>query len=344
MQKTVRTLFADDNKATWATGAKKTIKIPTERWQSEILLRCDATYNSAASATKAQDGVLNLIKTLTLKVNGKPVRTWSPARYWYLLPLDLGTVPEFVDVTTTEANGKKASFDLPIYFHPDPAVEPSLEDQTSMLALLPGGYLSSVEIEIEFGATGAFGTNQTITAGTVDVQLKELDLTPGEEMSIYNASGKGVLKSDRLLMIYESEISKTVDAAYTDYKLKVVLPTGNVLYRSALFATKAGVRDDTLISAYKVRDERRKFDYSEESWAHSQARDVREYRPVKALEGNLYLTGLTIVDYVEFGALDLRNVQGDPAVLAFTVGAPNGTTNIVVLNQEMGVARYASPA
>jgi hypothetical protein len=337
MQKSNRTLFADDNKATWATAAKKTIKIPLDRWIAVIMLRATVTYDTAAGPTKAQDGVLNFVKSLTFKVNGKPRRAYTPSRYWYFLPLDLRVVPEFVDVTTSVANGKKASFTMPIYFRLD------AENEDDLAALLPAAYLSSVEFEVEFGATGALGTAQTIVSGTVDVELKEIDLDTQEEIDLYGFAKAGVLgPRTRLLEVLWSESEKKVDAAYTNYKLLMDLPTGNVLVRSGIFATLNGARDDTLVEAYKVRDQIRKFDYTEESWAHSQSRDLSEYGPPKALEGDFYLKGFTIGDYVEYGPLDLREAKTGSHVLAFTVIAPVGTTNIVAVHQEIAAAGYSS--
>lgn len=337
MQKTSRTLVAADQKATWATGAKKTIRVPLNRWVSVILLRCSVTYDTAAAATKAQDGVLNFLKNIVFKVNGSPRRSWNPNRYWYKLPLDLRVQPEFVDVTTTVANGKKASVVVPIYFRLDK------ENEDDVSALLPAGYLSSVEVEVEFGATAAFGTNQTIVSGDVDVTLKEIDLSASEEVSFYGRSGTGVIApGSDLKEVIESEISKTVDASYSDYKFNFELPTGSVLLRTLIFATLNGIRDDTLITFYKVRNQRAKYDYVDESWAASQARDLMEYGPVKAIEGNFYLVGLTIADHLEYGPLDLRGERQGDVVIAATVIAPVGTTNIVLHNEEVREVAYAS--
>lgn len=327
-----RTLFGGDNEPTWAASTKKVIPIPQDRYIAGIDIRGTATYDGAAGAAKAADGVLNLISRINLLINGNPVRSWAPKRRWYQVPLDLGLVPEFKDVTTAVANGKTAAFSMPIPFRLDP------KNLLDISALLPAPYLSSVDLEVEFGAANAFGANQTIQSGKVQLTLHERVLSTAEELAAYGKSGDAVAgEGSRLMEILENEVTKKVDAAYNDYQFAADLPTGDILRRQFLFAHLNGARDDTLVTKLRVRDETGsgRNILGEEGWEASQVRDLNEYGPPKALEGDRYLTGLTVLDYTDVGPLGLNQRgrrKGDVKFQANTI-APVGTTEIVFLNE-----------
>lgn len=331
MRKITRTLF---NKIlTWVASTTATLELPLDRYISAVLLRFDVTYTTAGGAgTVAQDGVLNIAKRISLKVGSKTIRSWDPARKWYTIPLDLKTKPEFVNFTTPDGAGKKAQFVLPIYFRLDP------KNDNDASALLPAHLLSSATIEIEWeSATGNYGTGQTVTAATCTATLMERVLSTGEELSVYGASGKDVVgKNSRLTQILETEVTKTVDAAYADFGFPIGLPAGHILTRTFVFATLAGARDDTLIDKIRVRTESpEKSDLIEEEWEISQARDLVEYEVATPIEGNRYLTGFTVLDFAEFGNLDMRGRKKDDVTLNLTTAAPSGTTNVVLLHEQL---------
>lgn len=331
MEPFTRTLFAE--KKTWTASATSILKLPLDRYLSELILRFKATYDTAGSPTKAQDGVLNLVKRITLFVNGTAIRSWAPARYWYTKPLDLGAKPEFVDVTTTVASGKTASFVLPIHFRLD-----ATNDQ-DVSCLLPLRYLSTAELHIEWAAATVFGTAQTIVSGEVLPTLKELVLTSSEEIQFYGAVGDRVVQAGTgLLKVIESEVTKTVDAAYTDFGFPVDLPSGMILTRSFVFATLAGVRSDALVDKLRLRQQSpTRVDLHEEDFLASQARDMQEYSFPSPIEGDRYLTGFTVLDYADIGTLDLRGRKAGDVQFQATVAAPSGTTNIVFIHEQVGV-------
>ncbi|HEX2065451.1 MAG TPA: hypothetical protein VHI93_01425 [Candidatus Thermoplasmatota archaeon] len=340
METRTRTLFDSASNPTFTAAGTSIIKVPLDQYVRQADLRVTVTYNTTAGATVAQDGVLNTIARIDLVRNGKIIRSWAPSRYWYKQPLDLGTKPSMVDVTTAVANGKTAEFVLPIFWR----LDARRVDQ--MAYLLPAKYLDTCEIRITWAATtGVLGTNQTITAATVEPTLHEVNLTAQEEVQLYGVSGDDVVKSNksRLLQIVEQEQTKVVDAAYSNFQLGLDLPSGSFLTRSFLFATLNGARDDTLVTQYRVRqDSPTRIDYVEESWAISQCRDLQEYGFPAPISGNRYLVGFTVLDYVDFktpstpgGGLNLVGRRSGDVKLYVNTIAPVGTTNLVLLTESV---------
>lgn len=341
MQPYTRTLTASKHAPTWAASTKKTIEVPLDRYLSAILLRFSFTYDTAASPTVNEDGVLNGVSRINLKVNGKVVRSYAPKRAFYRHILDLGVSPERVNATTTVANGKTATFVLPIYFRLNP------RDEFDVRALLAAPHLSSVEIEVEWGAANAFGTNQTIQSGSVTPTFKELVLTPGEEGQFYGRSGQDVVRAgSRLLELIETEQGpKTNDQAYSNYGFTFDLPTGAHLARSHVFATDNALRSDALVTELRVKDSAGNgWVPIEESWSASQARDLMEYGPPAAIDGNLFLKGYTVLDYRDFGGLRLATRRTGEVQAQFTTIAPTGTSNVVLLHEAVAPIDYSRSA
>ena len=338
MQRRIRTLT--DQRKTFSASGKSVISIPTDAYLQDVQLRLALQYDTGASATVAEDAILRVIKQINLRVNGKVKRSWAPQRYWPLHVLDYKTRPERVDLTTTQANDKTASVVLHVPFRGD------VQDDDDFGFMLPARYLSNVDLEIEWGPGTDLGTAQTVDAAQTQVEatLSEVVLDGTEELALYGAVGPNVIRAgSRLLEIIESEQTKTVDAAYTNYQFAVDLPSGAVLARSALYATKAGARSDALVEQYRVRQTSPvRVDYVEESWTSSQARDKTEYQIQTAIDGNVFLKGLTLLDYIQMtgAGLDLTGRKAGDVRLEADVSAPSGTTNVVLLHQQVAPVAY----
>ncbi|MHB1262023.1 MAG: hypothetical protein ACYC2H_09950 [Thermoplasmatota archaeon] len=335
MERRTRSLL--DQQLAWAASVKQKFTVPRDAYLAAALIRVAVTYDTGAAAAVAENGVLNAISRISLKASGKVKRSWTPSRYWYKLPLDIGVKPEFNNVTTTQANGKAASFELPIFFRLD------VNDEDQLQYLMAAVHHTSLELEVEWAAAAALGTNQTITAATATLTLNEVILDPAEERVLYGVAGKHVLTSPgtRLLEILETEVEKTIDAAYADFKFGVDLPTGALLLRSFVTVIRNSLRDDTQVTHVRVRDTRgARKDFIEETFEQSQARDLREYNIPAPIEGVRFLTGFTVLDHMEYmrGGLDLRNVQDGAVKAQFTTIAPNGTTKLILLHEQVDKA------
>lgn len=317
----------------WVASAKHKVTLHRDAFVAVLMVRVAVTYTSGAAATKAENGVLNAVSKLTLMASGHAKRSWTPARYWYKLPLDLGTKPEFNDVTTAQAAGKVASFELPIFFRLDP------HDDGQLSYLLAAKYHSSLELAVEWGAAASIGNDQTITAASLTVTESEIILTEREEAALYGATGKALFQpGSGLLEISEVESEVIITAAFADFKFLVDLPGGAVLTRSFMHVIRNSLRDDTQVTHLRVRDTRGggNVDMVEETLEQSQARDLREYAVPLPIEGVRYLTGFTVLDYAQMrrGGLDLRGVEEGAVKLGLTTIAPHANGSRLVFIHE----------
>lgn len=330
----IRTLF--DQQLAWAASAKQKVIVPRDAFIAVLMLRIAVTYTTNAGApTVAEDGVLNAVSKVTLFASGKQKRSFTPRHYWKKLPLDLAMKPELLEVTTAVAAGKAAAFELPIFFRRDPY------DEEQFSYLLAAAHHSSLELHVEWGAAGALGTDQVITAATATVTLEEVLLSPAEEVAMYGARGKGVFGSgSRLLEIIETEVEAPILAAAADFKFSVDLPGGSMLLRSFITILRNALRDDTQVTHLRVVDSRGTKDtLVEETIEQSQARDLREYGvPTPGfIDGTRYAKGYTVLDYLQHrpGGLDLRGVEEGAVKAQFTTIAPhaNGSKLVIIHEQ-----------
>jgi hypothetical protein len=134
------------------------------------------------------------------------------------------------------------------------------------------------------------------------------------------------------MAIKRSMIDKTIDAAYSDYTFAQDLPVGGLMRRSQLFVYRAGVRDDTEIPKYLIKQESPiRKEILQSSWEASQRQDKQEY----SIEE--FLSGMTILDYESIGrgGLDMRQLKEGDVKLRMNTLAPSGTTKLILVNEEI---------
>ena len=315
-------------------GKKVSVSIPRDNFIQKMMMRMDLVYTTAGGASVAEDGILNILKNITLTADGNDTkRSMALKRLYYLNVLAYSVKPELVDIDVSVAAGKAASVSFEIgffgkQFHPD---------DLDYSALLPASEYSSLELIFDIDATTALGTNQTITAGTLDISVKEIPLDASEIRQLYGSklAGKPV-RFEKLSAISETEDEQPVSAALSNYGFVYELPTSGTLLRSVIFPSQSALRNDALVTGFKIRDNRTKQDLKEESWKQAQSRDKYEYGISAPLEAasNFVIKGMAVCDYQEIGNLDMRNVKKGDITLNMTTTTPTAA-KIVFINTEV---------
>lgn len=312
-----------EERVPYAANSTKSIKIPRDRFIQKIMLRLKLVGDTG-TVTPAEDAAAGaVIKAIRLVANGNDTKFYVSLpdlhyENWY----EYGTRPDsYINTTNNQTDVEINRAQADICF---------MIDRTNpyeLPAMLPAHQLSSLELFIDWGTASDLGTGYTIDASNaagvseLEVSLRECDLTSAD-----------IRQVSPFMAIKESAIEKTIDAAYSDYTFAVDLPVGGMLRKTALTAIRAGVRSDTQVPKYMVKQEspiRREI--LQATWEASQRQDKVEYGIESVLAGH------TILDYgtIGRGGLDLRALkEGDVKFKCNTI-APSGTTKIRLVNQEI---------
>ena len=304
-----------------SANSTTTIKLPRDRFVKDIMLYVTLSIkNSGGSSVSVTEAdIIGLIERLRVTVNGRDTLVDVNAYRKFLFDFFMWNTKPYTNIASSIGAGATVDFEfeIPIVF----AINPAMEWDVS--AVVPAHLTSSFNVYVEVGDPTDIDANLSIESGSeVEVTVKELYCTAAEEKEILS----------KLKKVYELEISKLIDAAYSNYTFAMDLDVGNIIQKLGIFAyNSAGALSDSIITAFKIKQESPVDRTLEKiTWMQSKAEDKRIY-DLETLP-----TGITIWD-AEFraGGLDTRGLKsGDVKFKANTASGGSGE-QVVLLHREI---------
>lgn len=311
-----------------STNNTKKIDLPRDRFVRKLDLRFKFVIaNGDAGAAHSFGGVdvTNLIKAIRVVANGKDTYVnLQGTRLYEMLHALYGAYP-LRTASTSIAASSNATFyvNLPIDF----AVEAA--NEWDVMASIPAQLQSAFQLFVDYGTPADVNANFTITeaSSSCTVTVKEINMTTQEMAQVYGG------RLEKLRKVTLSEVEKTIDATYTDYKFKIDLDTGALIQKLGIFSydnTTVPVLVDTRVSAYKIHQYSPvEQDLDRVDWGVSQDEDRMQYK----LEA--VTTGFTMYDAEwQMGAgLDTRGLKtGD---VRFQANISTGNGKVVLVHREV---------
>lgn len=311
------------------------IEIPRDRFIQDIILRFVGTYDTTTAPTLKEDQPFSLINQLRLVANGNDVlRAISGINLHFLNWFDLhGTVLESVGIQATGSLADEAfSFALRLPFMINPL------DPFDVGALLPAMDFSSLELYVDWAGAEELGdgTNPpTDLKGALQVSLREAFITQEEAGKLWGKNWEGLIKN------YITEVVKTVDAKYGEFKFEQDLPTGMILRRTMLKVLDNTLRDNDLVPKYKISQESPvKRDLLEREWFRSQIQDKGEYRTGgvwtngAGVASAITIDGVTIMDFEHLPCIDATGLKKGDVKFKANTETPTATANVSFITEE----------
>ena len=296
----------------WSASATSVLRIPRDRFIQQIHLRLAVTGNTAGSITPHEDAAAALVSAIRLVANGNDSKMYLTMRdLQEINALDYGVSPVTALTTTTSGTGIALGEAVATI---DFRAAVKLDNDCAML--LPAHQLSSLDLYVDWGAASALGTGFTVTAATMYVSLKEADMTARD------------LAATGMMLNCKWSYKQVAGAASTNFTEAIDLPTGSFLRRTLLRMYNNSARANTWLTRYRIEQQSPiRQDILDMATLDSQSLDHLEY-------GVSPSGGYTMIDFEEFGALDLRKSKEGDVKLKYLAGSPTSAT-VRLVNQEI---------
>lgn len=330
-----------DEQLTFSPNTTSVIDLDRDKFVQDLYLRTTIDYDTAAGAPVLQeDNPLDLIQSIRVTANGETLYELAGKRLWYMNAYWNGIAGERnVTTTATSQSNVIDSFMLETPF------KLNYRDPFDIGAVIPAQDLNQFQLHIGWGANANLATNTTINTATMDVTMREVTFSPKEIRDNFGAN------FEKLPRIRVSEKVQTVASSNTNFAFQVDVPTGNFIKNIGVFAVDNGVRDDDLISRWRLR--RRspaQLDITGGlDWESEQSIDRTENRMPWDLEIDAALSseelwarplrGYTFLNTEGFagvlGGIDARLLKQGDLQFQASNAVPTGVSDVTLVNTEV---------
>jgi len=226
----------------YASGTKVAQDIARNGYITEILLKLSCTYNTGTSVEPKEDGLANLLSSITISTAGRTYYNVQDGRQALFLAKCQyqDNVRNDSLSTTASQTGLVGYLGIPIHlglrFY-NPA------DKT---IVIPAVKLPSLSLEITWGNDASLGTGYTITSASVSTTITEILLQVGETESNTFPGG--------ILIPRMNAVSKVVNASYANLSLTQDVPVGDLLTWILILVhgNTTGARCNNLVTEFGI--------------------------------------------------------------------------------------------
>ncbi|GEM_PF-5109887 len=309
----------------YVASQTQSIKIPRNRFIREIQCKLEVnTTNGATGPTLSDNGILDLVKRLRLRANGKDIKFECPMAWrYYEQQYIQGTAPQLIQPSTT-ANATSTGYaEASMHFAQDE------NNENDIIALLPAAAFTDLQLEADWGANTDIATANppTINAAStlIRVTLVEAVLTDEDIAvlkSLFNGEAKLLNKIVRYLQI-------TTDNSYSNFGFSKNILTGSLVERHTIFVVDNSIRSDAEYTQFRF------FQYSpvkteleNRRWAESQYRNKRTFH-IESI-----VRGMTMVDWKSKGYLNLTKMKDGDIKFEANTNSPTATSYIGIVQTE----------
>jgi len=232
-----------DEQIDFAANTTKVLDLDRDKFVQDLYLRTTIDYDTGGSAPVLdEDNPLDLIQSVRVTANGETLYELPARELWYMNAYWNGIAGERNNTTTaTTQSNVIDSFMLETPF------KLNYRDPFDIGAVIPAQDLNQFQLHIGWGAAANLATNTTINSATMDVTMREVTFTPDEIRRNFGAD------FSKLPRIRVSEKVQTVASSNTNFAFQVDVPTGNFIKNIGIFARDNSIRDDDLISRWRLR-------------------------------------------------------------------------------------------
>lgn len=337
MQKTKETL---SNTLAFVAGGRQSMQMIKAGDITRLGLRLVAKVTGGTAVTPKEDGLLRLIKGLTLGEPGKEA---------YLdinsgVQLHMLNKVQFMDSSTVDALPaatitKTCVADL-LY---QPGLR-SISDPYDPSVVMPAEEASQLELKVIWGDAADLGTGYTIEAANTYLEVTRYDLKfdKKEDRYVYYASmGKGLSQAEKADMLNSyvaatkkpivpvttpSQVIDTIDilSAQTNLGLSVKLPLGFVINNTGIMVLdSSGNRSDSEITEIGIKYPRKGSTPSKLSWSAAVAECQQSYNLLTRVTGVAWIRWADVFEATRVG-LDLTTANESEVQLAFSTARSGG--------------------
>ncbi len=285
------------------------IDVPRDNPIQSIITEVFVEFVNGTSPVETDDGLLEIIKSAKLQMDGKDLKFNKSGRQWFYLEKDdQKTSPYRTTFVTTNAATHTEKVQLIHDFVADPL------DENDITALLPANRMSSLKLIYNFGVAADVSSNiASITDANSGVNVEIIEVIgtierDGNVLDIGDVPFADIREDARV------DVLESAKTSFDTSTMKVnVTPAPANILKSVMIQLDNDVRTNALITDVKLQKEKggkktlRHFKWNSE-WARRKVRSQLESPSV----------GILVLDHVDFFRTGLIN-RGNEGDIRFRI-------------------------